>query len=122
MRNNYLKTLGSMLIVGAFLFLAFGSEETESNVPDRNNNSSRSNDKNNNHDIDSGSDKLDDSYSNPVHPKRRGGGPMPSNCITCNWCGGHGQVGIAGESVEQVNRTGMGLGNPCITCGGDGCK
>lgn len=45
-----------------------------------------------------------------------------SDCITCHWCGGRGEVGYAGESEAQVRRTGMGLGNPCITCNGDGCE
>ena len=38
----------------------------------------------------------------------------------CPWCGGIGRVGYAGDSKEQVERTGMGLGNPCITCNGTG--
>lgn len=31
MKNNYLKTIGSTLIVGAFTLLSFGSGESESN-------------------------------------------------------------------------------------------
>lgn len=51
-----------------------------------------------------------------------GGSSSSGDCTTCSWCGGRGVVGYAGESEEQVRRTGNGLGNPCITCGGDGCE
>lgn len=45
-----------------------------------------------------------------------------SDCVTCYWCGGRGEVGYDGESEAQFRRTGMGLGNPCLTCNGDGCE
>lgn len=38
----------------------------------------------------------------------------------CPWCGGIGRVGYAGDSKAQVERTRMGLGNYCTTCGGSG--
>jgi hypothetical protein len=38
----------------------------------------------------------------------------------CPWCGGVGKVGYLGESKAQVEKTGMGLGNFCITCNGTG--
>lgn len=40
--------------------------------------------------------------------------------VECTWCGGVGSVGYAGESEKQVQRTGMGLGNKCISCAGTG--
>lgn len=38
MKKQYLKTIGSTLIVGAFLFLAFGSDETENSDANSNSN------------------------------------------------------------------------------------
>ena len=62
-----------------------------------------------------------DSSSSSTNSSNNGGGSS-SDCVTCSWCGGRGEVGYAGESEAQVRRTGMGLGNQCMTCDGDGCE
>lgn len=41
-KNKYLKTIGSALIVGAFLFLAFGSDDSKSSSGSSNSSSSNS--------------------------------------------------------------------------------
>lgn len=62
-----------------------------------------------------------DSSSSSTNSSNNGGGSS-SDCVTCYWCGGRGEVGYAGESEAQVRRTGVGLGNQCMTCDGDGCE
>jgi DnaJ-class molecular chaperone len=42
MKKQYLKTIGSTLIVGAFLFLAFGSDDSKSSSSDSSSSSSSS--------------------------------------------------------------------------------
>jgi len=58
-----------------------------------------------------GSSSSDNSHYNSVTGKKQ---------HKCPWCGGIGRVGYAGDSKAQVDRTGMGLGNPCTTCNGTG--
>lgn len=54
----------------------------------------------------------------PTHD--RANGSSATEACTCTWCGGSGETGSGGQSAAQVRRTGNGLGNSCMTCGGDG--
>ena len=71
---------------------------------------------------DSSSASSSSSNSSSSSSSSNNNGGSSSDCITCYWCGGRGEVGYDGESEVQFRRTGMGLGNPCLTCNGDGCE